>query len=165
MASDVTVALLPRQPETRRWFRPIRPRRALVSLLLLLALVVPGQLGAVSRELVVDAYVQVSVFVAATLLLFYGAERLFRFDIGTLLRRSGLYSVPIAAGLGATPGCGGAVMVVAAYSSGNVGFGAVVAALTATRGCRVPADSNPSRRRPGGSAPVVRGRNRVGLGH
>lgn len=134
MASDVTVALLPRQPEIRRWFRPVRPRRALVSLLLLLALAVPGQLGAVSREMVVDAYVQVSVFVAATLLLFYGAERLFRFDIGSLLRRSGLYSVPIAAGLGATPGCGGAVMVVAAYSSGNVGFGAVVAALTATMG-------------------------------
>ena len=134
MASDVTVALLPRQPELRRWFRPIRPRRAFVSLLILVALAVPGQLGEVSRGMVVDAYVQVSVFVAATLLLFYGAERLFRFDIGSLLRRSGMYSVPIAAALGATPGCGGAVMVVAAYSSGNVGFGAVVAALTATMG-------------------------------
>jgi hypothetical protein len=36
--------------------------------------------------------------------------------------------------MGATPGCGGAVVVVAAYSSGNVGFGAVVATLTATMG-------------------------------
>ena len=134
MASDITVALLPRQPEIRRWFRPVRPRRAFASLLILLALAAPGQLGEVSRGMVVDAYVQVSVFVAATLLLFYGAERLFRFDIGSLLRRSRLYSVPIAAGLGATPGCGGAVMVVAAYSSGNVSFGAVVAALTATMG-------------------------------
>ena len=32
------------------------------------------------------------------------------------------------------PGCGGAVVVVAAYSSGHVGFGAVVATLTATMG-------------------------------
>jgi len=36
--------------------------------------------------------------------------------------------------MGATPGCGGAVVVVAAYSSGNVGMGAVVATLTATMG-------------------------------
>jgi hypothetical protein len=40
----------------------------------------------------------------------------------------------LAALLGSTPGCGGAVVVVAAYSSGNVGFGAVVATLTATMG-------------------------------
>jgi len=82
----------------------------------------------------VDAYVQVSSFVAATLLLFYGAERLFNFDIGSALKKSRGFQVPLAALLGATPGCGGAVVVVAAYSSGNVGFGAVVATLTATMG-------------------------------
>ena len=81
-----------------------------------------------------DAYVQVSSFVAATLFLFYGAERAFRFDIGSALKKSGSFQVPLAALLGATPGCGGAVVVVAAYSSGNVGFGAVVATLTATMG-------------------------------
>ncbi len=131
MAADVTAGLVASRPVERRKFRPIR---LLLVALLLIALVTPGQLGEVTRQLVVDAYLQVSVFVAATLMLFYGAERVFRFDIGAVLGRSGRFSVPIAAGLGATPGCGGAVVVVAAYSMGKVSFGAVVAALTATMG-------------------------------
>jgi len=94
----------------------------------------PGLLGDVTRSLMVDAYVQVSSFVAATLLIFYGSEKLFNFEMGSVLRRSRLAQVPMAAILGMTPGCGGAVIVVAAYSSGNVGLGAVVAALTATMG-------------------------------
>ncbi len=113
---------------------PFRFRRLLVALVLLGLAIAPGTLGTLTRELLTDAYVQVSVFVAATLLLFYGAEKLFRFDIGTALRNSKGFQVPLAALLGATPGCGGAVVVVAAYSSGNVGFGAVVATLTATMG-------------------------------
>lgn len=119
--------------EDRRWpaFRPAR--LGVLALLVLLAMA-PGSLGPLTRELMLDAYVQVSVFVAATLLIFYGAERLFHFDIGRSLRTAGRAQVPLAALLGATPGCGGAVVVVAAYSSGNVGFGAVVAALTATMG-------------------------------
>lgn len=113
---------------------PLRGRRLLVALALVALAVAPGELGRLTRELMIDAYVQVSVFVAATLLLFYGSERLFRFDLGSALRRAGGWQVPLAALLGATPGCGGAVIVVAAYSSGNVGMGAVVAALTATMG-------------------------------
>jgi hypothetical protein len=119
--------------DDRRWpaYRP--GRLALFALLVALAFA-PGHLGTLTRELMVDAYVQVSVFVAATLLIFYGAERLFGFDLGRSLRVAGRAQVPLAALLGATPGCGGAVVVVAAYTSGNVGFGAVVAALTATMG-------------------------------
>ena len=113
---------------------PRRPRRLLIAAALLLAALAPGELGAVTRELMVDAYLGVSVFVAATLLLFYGAERVLRFDIGEALKAAGWSQVPIAAVMGATPGCGGAVVVVAAYSAGNVRFGAVVAALTATMG-------------------------------
>jgi len=113
---------------------PFRSRRLLVVLAMLALAMAPGELGALTRELMTDAYVQVSAFVAATLILFYGAERLFNFDIGTSLRNARRAQVPLAALLGAIPGCGGAVVVVAAYSSGNVGFGAVVAALTATMG-------------------------------
>ena len=91
-------------------------------------------IGKLDPGLMVDAYVQVSTFVAATLLLFYSAERVFRFDIDSALKNKRGFQVPLAALLGATPGCGGAVVVVAAYSSGNVGFGAVVATLTATMG-------------------------------
>ncbi|MFZ3580840.1 putative manganese transporter [Loktanella sp. DJP18] len=111
-----------------------RPRRLVVALVLLALALAPGDLGEVTRGLIVDAFVQVSGFVAATLILFYGAEKLFRFDIGTSLRNAKGWQVPLAALLGATPGCGGAVVVVAAYSSGNVTFGAVVATLTATMG-------------------------------
>lgn len=111
-----------------------RPRRAAIAAALAAAAVSPGAFGELTREMLVDAYIQVSVFVAATLLIFYGAERLFRFDFRTLLGQNSVYAVPIAAAMGAAPGCGGAVMVVAAYASGNVGFGAVVAALTATMG-------------------------------
>lgn len=113
---------------------PFRSRRLFVLCVVLALALAPGYLGTLTRELMVDAYVQVSSFVAATLLLFYGAERLFNFDIGSALKKARSLQVPLAALLGATPGCGGAVIVVAAYSSGNVGFGAVVATLTATMG-------------------------------
>ncbi len=113
---------------------PFRMRRLVVALAFLALMAAPGELGELSRSLMTDAYVQVSVFVGATLLLFYGAEKLFRFDIGSALKGARGWQVPMAALMGATPGCGGAVVVVAAYSSGNVGFGAVVATLTATMG-------------------------------
>ncbi len=113
---------------------PFRMRRLAVALVFLGLMVAPGELGALTRSLMTDAYVQVSVFVGATLLLFYGAEKVFNFDIGSSLKNARGWQVPMAALMGATPGCGGAVVVVAAYSSGNVGFGAVVATLTATMG-------------------------------
>ncbi|THD84915.1 hypothetical protein E7811_04110 [Aliigemmobacter aestuarii] len=113
---------------------PFRANRLAIALLLAALAVAPGELGPLTRGLMVDAFVQVSAFVAATLLLFYGAEKLFRFDIGQALSRARVWQVPLAALLGATPGCGGAVVVVAAYSSGHVSFGAVVATLTATMG-------------------------------
>lgn len=117
-----------------RTWPAFRPRRLLVFLAFAVLAAAPGELGALTRSLMTDAYVQVSVFVAATLLIFYGAERVLGFDLGRSLRNAGRAQVPLAALLGATPGCGGAVVVVAAYSSGNVGFGAVVATLTATMG-------------------------------
>ncbi|RYH02295.1 hypothetical protein EU805_10620 [Salipiger sp. IMCC34102] len=122
------------QDEPTRLGGLFRPRRLLVALVFLGLAVAPGELGALTRSLMTDAFVQVSGFVAATLLLFYGAERLFDFNIGQALKGAKRWQVPMAALLGTTPGCGGAVVVVAAFSSGNVGFGAVVATLTATMG-------------------------------
>ena len=83
---------------------------------------------------IADAYLQVTTFVAATLLLFYGIEKIFGFDAVRLLSRSGIWQVPIAAALGALPGCGGAIIVVTNYVSGRLSFGAVMATLTATMG-------------------------------
>ena len=113
---------------------PLRTNRLLLGLLLALFAAFPGTLGEVTRGSLEDAYIAVSAFVAATLLLFYGAEKALGIDIGTVFRRARLAQVPLASVLGALPGCGGAVVVIAAFSSGNVSMGAVVAALTATMG-------------------------------
>jgi hypothetical protein len=113
---------------------PRRNLRILIALALVAAALVPGEFGGVTREQVLGAFTAVSSFVAATLLIFYGAERVFRFDMGLAMQRARVWQVPLAALLGVTPGCGGAVMVVAAYASGKVSFGALVATLIATMG-------------------------------
>ncbi len=115
------------------WMRRHFLRLGLVFLLAVLA-IWPGLVGQITRGLMHDAYVGVSVFVGATLLLVYGSERLFRFDLGDFLRQRTRLQIPIAALLGMSPGCAGAIVVTAAYSSGNVSLGALVAALTGTMG-------------------------------
>jgi len=115
-------------------FNPRRtPRTAIVLTLVVLALW-PGEVGEVTRGLMHDAYVGVSVFVAATLMLVYGSERLFNVNLGDFLRRQRRLQIPIATLLGMSPGCAGAIIVTSSYSSGNVTLGALVAALTGTMG-------------------------------
>lgn len=81
-----------------------------------------------------DAYIGVSVFVTLTLLIFYGAEYLFAVDVPAFLKKHKKWHIPLAAFMGALPGCGGAIMVITQYVSRRVGFGSVVAALSATMG-------------------------------
>lgn len=90
--------------------------------------------GWIIVETAAEAYLQVTVFVATTLALIYGAERLFQFDLATWLAQRRRAQVPVAAFLGALPGCGGAIVVVTQYVSGHVGFGSLIAVLTATMG-------------------------------
>ena len=113
------------------WPHPLRA--AIVALLAGLALW-PGAVGEITRSLMRDAYVGVAVFVFATLMLVYGGERLFGFDLGAYLKRRKRAQIPIAALLGMSPGCAGAIVVTSAYSAGNVSLGALVAALTGTMG-------------------------------
>ncbi len=108
-------------------------RHAIIALLIVLGMW-PGSLGEITRGLFYNAYVGVSVFVATTLLLVYGGERLLRTDLGRVLNRHKRLQIPIAALLGMSPGCAGAIVVTAAYSAGNVSLGALVAALTGTMG-------------------------------
>tara|TARA_B100000482_G_scaffold56414_1_gene38659 strand:+ start:2366 stop:3382 length:1017 start_codon:yes stop_codon:yes gene_type:complete len=81
-----------------------------------------------------DAYLQVSVFVGFTLFIFIGIDSLTKFDIASFLIKTKKIHVPIAAILGALPGCGGAIIVVTQYIQGRIGFGSLVAVLTATMG-------------------------------
>ena len=83
---------------------------------------------------IADAYIQVSTFVAGTFFIFYGIERVLNVDAAAALRKAKVWQVPIAAALGALPGCGGAIIVVTQYVSGRLSFGSVVAVLTATMG-------------------------------
>ena len=111
-----------------------RYRRILVAGLLFIAAVYPGKLGEITRLSVFDAYTQVSVFVAATLLFFFGLEHSFKIDVGKIMEKGGAWQVPTASCLGALPGCGGAVVVITAFARGNITLGAMVAALIGTMG-------------------------------
>ncbi len=88
----------------------------------------------VLRQALADAYIQVSSFVGGTLLLFYFAERHFRLDSAHLLKRHAKWQIPIAAVVGALPGCGGAIIIMTQYVLGRIGFGSMVAVLTSTMG-------------------------------
>lgn len=88
----------------------------------------------VAREALSSAYVSVSTFVAFTLAIFYALEHIFKLDTDALLKKYPKWHIPIAAFMGALPGCGGAIIVMTQYVSGRLGFGSMVAVLTSTMG-------------------------------
>ena len=112
----------------------VRHRRLAVLLVLVIYSLFPGKLGEITRLSLFDAYIQVTVFVAATLLLFFSLEHFFKIDVGILMKKGDIWQVPMASFLGALPGCGGAVVVITAFARGNIRLGAMVAALIATMG-------------------------------
>ncbi len=94
----------------------------------------PENITEVVRASMADAYVAVSTFVAITLGLFYTLEHVLKLDTDKFLNKYPKLHVPIAALMGAMPGCGGAIIVITQYVSGRLGFGSVVAVLTSTMG-------------------------------
>ena len=107
----------------------------LVALLALLgAMFLHPGLRPLLVEAMSEAYLAVGVFVAATFAIFFAVEHTLRIDMTDVMARHQKWEMPIAAGMGALPGCGGAVMVITQYAMGRASFGAVVAALTATMG-------------------------------
>lgn len=88
----------------------------------------------VARLALSSAYVSVSTFVAFTLALFYTLEHVLKLDTDTLLNKYPKWHIPIAAVMGALPGCGGAIIVMTQYVTGRLGFGSMVAVLTSTMG-------------------------------
>ena len=90
--------------------------------------------GEMVRNTLVDAYLQVSVFVGFTLFIFIGMDTLTKFNISNILDKTKKFHVLMASLLGALPGCGGAIVVVTQYIQGRISFGSLVAVLTATMG-------------------------------
>ena len=93
-----------------------------------------GEISEIVLKAISDAYIQVSVFVAASLYLLYYLEHVFSFDIGSFMLHSGSLQPFVASFLGALPGCGGAIIVVTNYTKENISFGSVVACLIANNG-------------------------------
>ena len=81
-----------------------------------------------------ETYISVTAFVAATLILFLSIERLLGFNATQFMEENKNWELPMAAFLGALPGCGGALVVVTHYVNGRLSFGALIAVLTATMG-------------------------------
>ena len=109
-------------------------KKSFFGLLLLSLVFQGGEFGEVIRSSMIDAYIQVSVFVGFTLFVFIGLDSLTKFDVKNFLAKTQKLHVGIAAFLGAIPGCGGAIIVVTQYIQGRISFGSLVAVLTATMG-------------------------------
>ena len=109
-------------------------KKSFFGLIILACAFQPGEFGNIIRQSMTDAYLQVSVFVGFTLFIFIGLDTLTNFDISKFLTKTRKWHVLISALMGALPGCGGAIIVVTQYIQGRIGFGSLVAVLTATMG-------------------------------
>jgi len=94
----------------------------------------PSEIGSISRLAMANAYLSVSVFVGITLFIFLYFERSKTYSLSNFFKKNTNFQVPIAACLGAIPGCGGAIIIVTQYLQGNITFGCLVAVLTSTMG-------------------------------
>ncbi len=109
-------------------------KKCLLGFLILSFTLQTNDYGAIVRNILIDAYLQVSVFVAFTLFIFLGVDAVTKFNISDFLSKTKKIHVIIASALGSLPGCGGAIIVVTQYIQGKISFGALVAVLTSTMG-------------------------------
>ena len=109
-------------------------KKCLLGFLILSFAFQSNNLGDIVRNVLVEAYLQVSVFVGFTLFVFIGIDSLTKFNVENFLNKTKTFHVPIATILGALPGCGGAIIVVTQFIQGRISFGSLVAVLTATMG-------------------------------
>jgi hypothetical protein len=81
-----------------------------------------------------DAFMQVGVFVALMVAPFGWARCRWGHRLDAALERRRAAGPLVSAALTMPPGCGGAILVMAAYGRGAVSYGAAIAALVATMG-------------------------------
>ena len=109
-------------------------KKCLLGFLILSFTLQTNEYGTIVRNILIDAYLQVSVFVGFTLFIILGFDSLTSFNISNFLSKTKRIHVVIASLLGALPGCGGAIIIVTQYIQGKISFGALVAVLTSTMG-------------------------------
>lgn len=113
----------------------LKPNLRIILPLMLVALLCLPVTRGVALQVLAEAFLQVSVFVFASLALYYGLTRNINQErIAQYMREHPVYEILLAACLGALPGCGGAIIVVTQFTRGMTSFGAVVAVLTSTMG-------------------------------
>ena len=81
-----------------------------------------------------DAFLAVTVFVAAMILLFSWLQYITAGQFVSWIRENKRLQPVIGAMMGLTPGCGGAIIVMPMYARGYVTYGTVIATLIATLG-------------------------------
>ena len=81
-----------------------------------------------------DAFLAVTVFVAAMVLLFSWLQYITAGRFVDVIRSKRRWQPVIGAIMGITPGCGGAIVIMPMYTRGFVSYGTVIATLIATLG-------------------------------
>ena len=112
---------------------PNRWRLLIVLSIVFFAVYAPSTQAAVISALS-DAFLAVTVFVAATFLLVFSIEKLFAFDLGVVMAQNRNWQPVLASLLGILPGCGGAIVVVTQFTRGYASFGALISVLVSTMG-------------------------------
>ncbi|RBO84964.1 putative manganese transporter [Marinomonas aquiplantarum] len=109
-------------------------KRGFIPIAVLILWLTPSLQSMVANVLS-DAFLQVSAFVAATLALYYGlSHHLDTSGLKQWMSHKPYREVIFAGVMGVLPGCGGAIVIITQYTQGKIGFGAVVAVLTSTMG-------------------------------
>lgn len=109
-------------------------KKCILGFLILSLAFQTNEFATVVRTSLIDAYLNVSVFVAFTLFVFLGLDSLTNFEIKSFLKKSKKFHVIFSSFLGSLPGCGGAIIVVTQFIQGRISFGSLVAVLTSTMG-------------------------------
>jgi len=109
-------------------------RRMLLPIFLCV-LLIQTQTREITLSVLSDAFWQVAVFVAMTLTIYHlFADKISLLYINTKGEKKPFREVVTASFMGVLPGCGGAIVVITQYVSGQMSFGAVAAVLTSTMG-------------------------------
>ena len=109
-------------------------KKCFLGILVLFLLILSNNFSEIIKNSLIEAYLQVSVFVGFTLFIFLGIDFFTKFEIKIFLKRTKKFHVLIASFLGSLPGCGGAIIIVTQYIQGKISFGSLVAVLTSTMG-------------------------------
>ncbi|RZQ51396.1 hypothetical protein C1E23_19655 [Pseudoalteromonas phenolica] len=130
----ITLTTLRHSPVLNSLVFMLANKRLALPVFILLSLLYEP-IRAITIPTLADAFFQVTVFVAATLFIYYYlVDRLPQLELSYLKAKSPTLEITFAAILGALPGCGGAIIVVTQFTKKQASFASVVAVLTATMG-------------------------------